>query len=94
MSNPSGQLLMQQVIEDETLAVAIRLQAIRESSFRPTLTFLLRLIRQPATPPTIRACAVLRYNQQLAIKELTRDRGKRRSAQVEKLAANSTPQLV
>jgi hypothetical protein len=74
MSNPSGQLLMQQVIQNESLATSIRLQAIREPAFRPTLAFLLRLIRDPATDSKLKASAVIRYNQILAIKEATRAR--------------------
>jgi hypothetical protein len=74
MSNPSGQNLMQDVIEDETLPISTRLQAIREPAFRPTLAFLLRLIRNPATDSKLKAVAVIRYNQILAIKEATRAR--------------------
>ena len=72
MSYPSGQLLMQQLIADESLPVGTRLQAIREPSYRPTLSFLLRLIDDQHTPAKLRAAAVIRYNQLLALLEVTR----------------------
>lgn len=73
---------MQQVIEDEFLPISTRLQAIREPAFRPTLAFLLRLIRNPATAAKLKAAAVIRYNQLLAIKEATsarRDKGSKKA---------------
>jgi hypothetical protein len=82
MSNPSGQVLMQDVIEDESLPLSTRLQAIREPAFRPTLAFLLRLIRDPATASNLKAAAVIRYNQILAIKEATRARRDKGSKKV------------
>jgi hypothetical protein len=94
MSNPSGHLLMQKVIEDASLPIAVRVQAMRESSYRPTLSFLLRLIRDPSTPPTLKAAAVIRYNQQLAIKELTREKRHERTKETEKPPENATPELV
>jgi hypothetical protein len=74
MSYPSGQRLLQGVIEDVSLPIEIRLQAVRETSYRPTLSFLLKMIRDPVTPAKLRAAAILRYNQQLAIREATRAR--------------------
>jgi hypothetical protein len=86
MSNPSGHLLLQHVIEDASLPIGVRVQAIREPSYRPTLSFLLRLIRDPSTPPTLKAVAVIRYNQQLAIKEITREQRQGTKATQEHIA--------
>src|SRR5215831_2475918 len=72
MSYPSGQQLMQQIVQDKSLPLSTRLQAAREPSFRPSLSFLLRLINDPETHAKLRAAAVIRYNQILAIKEMTR----------------------
>lgn len=93
MSNPSGHLLMQHAVGDASLPVPVRLQAIREPSYRPTLSFLLRLIRDPSTPSTLKAAAVIRYNQQLAIKELTREQ-RQGTKKAEEPVAGSTAELL
>lgn len=88
MSNPSGNILVQQVIDNPSLPLAIRLQAIRDPSYRPTLSFLLRLIRDPSTPAGLRAHAAIRYNQETELREVTRAK-REGSTKAEKLTEDS-----
>jgi hypothetical protein len=93
MSYPSGSKLMQQIVEDDSLPIEARLEAIRESSFRPTLSGLLRLIRNTSTPARLKAAAVIRFNQLAAIREVTRGRRQTRGKKVEE-AVNPAAELL
>jgi hypothetical protein len=73
MSYPSGQVLMARVTEDESLPIDIRVRAVKDASYRPAISSLLRLIRNASTPRRLRAEAVIRYNQLIAVREAIRN---------------------
>src|SRR5215469_4536631 len=87
MSYPTGQALMATIAEDESLPTGLRIAVIRDKSYRPTAQSLLRIIRNPNTPPKLKAVATLRYSQLTALREIRNNaRRAKRSSRPEEIA--------
>ena len=70
MSYPSGTKLVAAVLENKTLPLPLRISAARSCRVQRAL---LRVIEDSSTPPTLRAVAVLRYDQLGTIKQRIKD---------------------
>jgi hypothetical protein len=79
MRYPSTNTVYRRVIENPRLAQRTRMAAL-EAIARPSLRLLMRLLKNPATPPRLLALAAKKYEVEMTRKEL-RARARQRTTQ-------------
>ena len=77
MLHPSADTMYRRVVENKRVSQRERVAAL-EAMGRPSLRMLVRLLRNPATPPRLLALAAKKYKLGMLRKEL-RDRARQRT---------------
>ena len=90
MSYPSGQSLMNQLVSNPELPEAVRVEAMRDQDYRPSLSILLKIIRDTSTPKRLRAAAILKYNREVSIRELAHASRTSRTEKVAEVTSDQT----